>query len=223
MPVCPLCNEPVPTKRGQLPDITVSQHIDNECQDDRAKKKRKTANKCTLKGCKNKELIPVLCSECKLNFCLKHRHPSDHMCNPREARIPVHLRNKGPGASSASASAGTSLSSTSNNNSSSSSNSISRLLTGIVTGSSKCKSNKQDLSLLNNHMSEDEALAHAIAASLNAESPTSTSSSFIGNKDTPSAQELEDRMIAEALMASEREARAATTTRNAHEQKCTLS
>lgn len=72
-------------------------------------------------------------------------------------------------------------------------------------------------------MSEDEALAHAIAASLNAESPTSTSSSFIGNKDTPSAQELEDRMIAEALMASEREARAATTTRNAHEQKCTLS
>ena len=207
VPVCPLCNEPVPTKRGQLPDISVSQHIDNECQDDRAKKKRKSANRCSLKGCKNKELIPVLCSDCKLNFCLRHRHPSDHMCNPREARIPVHLRNSGA--------SGPSSSSTRNN--SSSSNRIPKLLTGIVAGSFKCKSNKQDLSLLNNHMSEDEALAHAIAASLNP-----PSSSFIGNKDTLSAQEQEDRMLAEAIVASERESQPANN-RSSHEQRCALS
>ena len=132
------------------------------------------------------------------------------MCNPREARMPVHLRNREASGSS---------SSSFTRNNSSSSNRIPKLLSGIVTGSFKCKSNKEDLSLLNNHMSEDEALAHAIAASLNPPS----SSSFIGNKDTLSAQELEDRMLAEAIVASERESQNPANTRNSHEQRCSLS
>lgn len=37
-------------------------------------------NKCSLKGCKVKELVPCICQKCRLNFCLKHRHSQDHYC-----------------------------------------------------------------------------------------------------------------------------------------------
>lgn len=81
VPVCPLCNQPVPTKRGELPDYAVSLHIDNNCKSDTAQERRKIfTNKCSMKGCKGKELIPVNCYQCSLNFCLKHRHPNDHKC-----------------------------------------------------------------------------------------------------------------------------------------------
>lgn len=32
VPMCPLCNKPVPIPRGQEPDFTVGQHIDNDCR-----------------------------------------------------------------------------------------------------------------------------------------------------------------------------------------------
>ncbi|XP_038056845.1 AN1-type zinc finger protein 2A-like isoform X2 [Patiria miniata] len=81
VPVCPLCNKPIPVKRGEPPDIRVSQHIDSDCQSDPAKEKRKVfSNKCSLKGCKQKELVPVLCSSCQKNYCLRHRHTTDHDC-----------------------------------------------------------------------------------------------------------------------------------------------
>lgn len=81
VPVCPLCNKPVPGRRGEAPDIRVSDHIDRDCQSDRAIKKRKVfANKCSKKGCKQKELMPLVCDSCRLNFCLKHRHSLDHDC-----------------------------------------------------------------------------------------------------------------------------------------------
>lgn len=31
VPICPLCELPVPTPRNQKPDIAVSHHIDNGC------------------------------------------------------------------------------------------------------------------------------------------------------------------------------------------------
>ncbi|MPC59539.1 AN1-type zinc finger protein 2B [Portunus trituberculatus] len=37
-------------------------------------------NKCSADGCKTKEMIPVLCESCRQNYCLRHRHPSDHDC-----------------------------------------------------------------------------------------------------------------------------------------------
>lgn len=81
VPVCPLCNEPVPGRRDEAPDIRVSEHIDRDCQSDKAVKKRKVfANKCSKKGCKQKELMPLICDSCRLNFCLKHRHSLDHDC-----------------------------------------------------------------------------------------------------------------------------------------------
>lgn len=81
VPVCPLCNTPIPIKRGEMPDIKVGEHIDRDCKSDPAQRKRKIfTNKCSKGGCKQKEMIRVTCDDCHLNFCLKHRHPLDHDC-----------------------------------------------------------------------------------------------------------------------------------------------
>lgn len=85
VPVCPLCNVPIPSKRGDPPDLAVSLHMDNDCQADYEKKRRKVfINKCSSKGCKIKEIVQVRCNECANNFCLKHRHPTDHACIGKE-------------------------------------------------------------------------------------------------------------------------------------------
>lgn len=86
VPICPLCGEPVPTAPGVEPDLTVSQHIDKQCKSD---SKKIYTNRCHAKGCKRKELIPVQCSQCKLNFCLRHRHSSDHDCKPSVSTTPA--------------------------------------------------------------------------------------------------------------------------------------
>uniref|UniRef100_A0A8C2KFA4 Zinc finger, AN1-type domain 2A n=1 Tax=Cyprinus carpio TaxID=7962 RepID=A0A8C2KFA4_CYPCA len=81
VPVCPLCNTPIPVKRGEMPDIKVGEHIDRDCKSDPAQRKRKIfTNKCSKGGCKQKEMIRVTCDQCHLNYCLKHRHPLDHDC-----------------------------------------------------------------------------------------------------------------------------------------------
>jgi len=88
VPVCPLCNIPIPVKRGHPPDLAVGEHIDNDCQSDPAKNNRKVfTNKCSMKGCKAKEVIPIVCNECTFNYCLKHRHPTDHHCEGKTAAI----------------------------------------------------------------------------------------------------------------------------------------
>lgn len=77
VPLCPLCGEPVPTAPGVEPDLTVGQHIDKQCKSD---SRKIFINRCSYKSCKRKELIPVNCSQCKRNFCLRHRHTTDHQC-----------------------------------------------------------------------------------------------------------------------------------------------
>ncbi|XP_053979105.1 AN1-type zinc finger protein 2A [Hylaeus anthracinus] len=88
VPVCPLCDTPIPIKRGDSPDIAVGQHIDRECQSDLRKSSQKIfSNRCSSKGCKIKEIVQVHCSDCGENFCLKHRHPTDHACIGHEEAI----------------------------------------------------------------------------------------------------------------------------------------
>ncbi|XP_053957859.1 AN1-type zinc finger protein 2A [Anastrepha ludens] len=77
VPICPLCGEPVPTAPGVEPDLTVGRHIDQQCKSDT---KKIYTNRCSYKNCKKKELIPFTCTECKINYCLRHRHASDHEC-----------------------------------------------------------------------------------------------------------------------------------------------
>ncbi|KAM8934431.1 AN1-type zinc finger protein 2B isoform 2-T2 [Pelodytes ibericus] len=88
VPVCPLCNTPIPVTRGQTPDIVVGDHIDRDCKSDPAQQKRKIfTNKCGKAGCRQKELMKVICNDCHGNFCLKHRHPLDHDCKGKGAPI----------------------------------------------------------------------------------------------------------------------------------------
>ena len=139
VPTCPMCNVPIPLKRGDPPDLAVGEHIDNDCQADSSKNRRKIfVNKCSMKGCKIKEIVRVNCSICKVNFCLKHRHPSDHMCIGQEEAMRLKrleaLEKRQSGSSK----------------------------------STKNNSNKPTPSFrkLQPKMSEDEALARALQASL---------------------------------------------------------
>lgn len=137
VPVCPLCNVPIPIKRGDPPDLAVGMHMDNDCQSDFGEHRRKIfSNKCSSKGCKVKEMIQVKCSECGANFCLKHRHPTDHACIGAEKALRLRrleaLKNKAP--------------------------------TTVSQNSSS--SNSHEFRNIQGTMSEDEALARALQASL---------------------------------------------------------
>ena len=188
VPVCPLCNQPVPVARGVLPDVGVSQHIDNECQDDRATKNRSSRNKCNVKGCKIKELVPVLCSDCKVNFCLKHRHPSDHNCDPRSKRIPKSVTVTSSASSlirsTAAAAAGTATN-------------ASRKITEYF-NRNVIQSNGNNAHA-SNSLSEDEALAIAIQASLSESNPVPNNNQNNNNE----LQEEEDRQLAQAIAESQ--------------------
>ncbi|KAG8185473.1 hypothetical protein JTE90_019732 [Oedothorax gibbosus] len=86
VPVCPLCNQPIPSKRGEQPDIAVGEHIDRDCKSDPAVSKRKIyTNKCNVKGCRQKEIIKLTCDVCRKTYCLKHRHTADHKCTEQQA------------------------------------------------------------------------------------------------------------------------------------------
>lgn len=83
VPVCPLCSKPVVSKRNELPDVAVSQHIDQYCtQNGRLKVEKPKSNlqSCSFKSCKQKDVIYLECKDCHSKFCIKHRHPSDHSC-----------------------------------------------------------------------------------------------------------------------------------------------
>ncbi|CDW57228.1 AN1 type zinc finger protein 2B [Trichuris trichiura] len=91
LPVCPLCNKPVSCPRDFPPDAAVSAHIDRGCQPDPTLTSQPVySNKCSLTGCKRKEVCAV-CSSCSKTFCLQHRHPQDHQCNKTQSR-PIHTR-----------------------------------------------------------------------------------------------------------------------------------
>jgi hypothetical protein len=83
VPVCPLCNKPVPVNRGENPNIKVNEHISQDCHSEKARKT--SISKCSFPGCKGKELVPIQCNECKKTFCLRHRFTTDHNCNRHAA------------------------------------------------------------------------------------------------------------------------------------------
>ncbi|CAL1539759.1 unnamed protein product [Lymnaea stagnalis] len=194
IPVCPLCNLPCPVKKGELPDIVVGRHIESDCQSDPAKERRKVyTNKCSKKGCKKKELVPVKCETCHLNYCLRHRHEQDHNCqgfqntgmsvsNPGAAAI---LRSQQSSRSPPKSTAASKPQAGSSN----------RNFNNPRVG------NQASVSSVQGTMSEDEALARAIQMSMNG-SATGSSTLTDGMTD----QEREDFLLAQALAASEQEA-----------------
>ncbi|XP_066122497.1 AN1-type zinc finger protein 1 [Saccopteryx bilineata] len=55
---------------------------------ERLKSDTHASHLCSFKGCAEKELVPVICPYCEKNFCLRHRHQSDHECEKLEVPKP---------------------------------------------------------------------------------------------------------------------------------------
>ncbi|XP_006001773.1 AN1-type zinc finger protein 2A [Latimeria chalumnae] len=224
VPVCPLCNTPIPVKRGEMPDIKVGEHIDRECKSDPAQRQRKIfTNKCTKQGCKQKEMIRVTCDQCCLNFCLRHRHPLDHNCSSDE-----HTLSKAGNA----ALMRTQATSTTTSNKGSTRPTPNSVQANLRPPQNSVHRSSQGTSRqggilptvsLQGGMSEEEALQRALSLSL-ADSGKNSSQSN-------SCQEEEDSALARALAASEEEyqreqqqqRRPQMQNREAKQPNCTMS
>ncbi|KAK3846779.1 MAG: hypothetical protein J3R72DRAFT_395750 [Linnemannia gamsii] len=83
VPICPLCDKPVPVKRGEDPNLRMEQHIAAGCPEPATTTSKPIyTNSCNAKGCKSRSMIPIVCQSCRLNYCLKHRLEADHACAP---------------------------------------------------------------------------------------------------------------------------------------------
>ncbi|KAI7830190.1 hypothetical protein BC939DRAFT_439803 [Gamsiella multidivaricata] len=81
VPICPLCDKPVPIKKGEDPNLRMEQHIAAGCPEPATTVSKPIyTNACNAKGCKNRSAIPIVCQKCQLNYCLKHRLEGDHAC-----------------------------------------------------------------------------------------------------------------------------------------------
>ena len=76
---CPLCKQVLAGSRGKDPDEIVEQHIRKGCQNTSLQQTIYT-NSCGFKGCSKREVIPITCKVCQMQFCIKHRSELDHKC-----------------------------------------------------------------------------------------------------------------------------------------------
>jgi len=208
VPVCPLCNQPVPVKRGEAPDIRVGEHIDRDCQADPAVAKRKVfTNKCSQKGCKQKEVVRITCDGCYLNYCLRHRHQQDHNCSGPGK--------KGEAASRAGAAALSRFapSSTLVPSSNAAKSRVSQTAPSNPRSTSNPRVPAVSSAAIQGNLDDDEAFARAVQLSM-----MDVNSSNGDNTNVALSQEDEDLMLARALSASEQE----QTTRQ-NKNRCFLS
>lgn len=82
VPSCPICNKLVPSKPGQTVDQAMNRHINDGCASVN-QKGRTYKNKCSHLKCKKRELVEMHCKTCRLNFCMSHRFEDDHNCAGR--------------------------------------------------------------------------------------------------------------------------------------------
>jgi AN1-type zinc finger protein 2 len=81
VPSCPVCQTAIPVPKGKDPNSYVDDHLNSNCSKKPKSFSPAYRNACTVDGCKKKEVIPFKCNKCSLNFCVKHRHPHDHICS----------------------------------------------------------------------------------------------------------------------------------------------
>ncbi|KAM6348166.1 AN1-type zinc finger protein 2B isoform 1-T1 [Alca torda] len=197
VPVCPLCNTPVPVRRGEMPDVVVGEHIDRDCKSDPAQRKRKIfTNKCMKPGCKQKEMMKVICDQCHKNYCLKHRHPLDHDCSG--AGRPLSKAGHAAVVRTQASSSKTVTASSSGAARPADSPSSPASARGGRAAALQARSTSPPAVMLQNGLSEEEALQRALEMSL-AESARSSA------QPPSSTQEEEDLALAQALSASEAE------------------
>ncbi|XP_060946295.1 AN1-type zinc finger protein 2A isoform X1 [Limanda limanda] len=232
VPVCPLCNIPIPIKRGEMPDIKVGEHIDRDCKSDPAQRKRKIfTNRCSKGGCKQKEMIRVTCDQCHLNYCLKHRHSLDHDCKTG-GQTAKPLSKPGNAAAKRAQSASSTSTSASCSGSSAASGNIRPVPNGVMANtrghnsgttqriptSVSAQSVIPPSASFQAGMTEEQALQRALEMSL-AESRPPVQPAL-------SPQEQEDLALAQALAASEEEFRRQQQRQQGRETKqsnCSLS
>ncbi|XP_052797158.1 AN1-type zinc finger protein 2A-like isoform X2 [Mya arenaria] len=222
VPVCPLCNKPIPLKKGEVPDVVVGRHIDSDCQSDPAKERRKVyTNKCSMKGCKVKEMIPVKCDKCQQNYCLRHRFEDDHQCEGFE-NTGRSMSNTGMAALFRSKPTSSGSSKTKANNQAPQNRAQNNLTRGLGSELNRQREERirqqqqqqrqdvqrsqtqaeKQLRAAQAGLSEEELMARAIQQSLSeTQQPANT------NQGEGISQEEEDRLLAQALAASEEEAR----------------
>jgi hypothetical protein len=94
-PQCPVCSKYVKVPSNASVDAVMNRHIVQGCKTDlfenveqQRKKHLDAKYTCALGTCSNaKHLEVVTCKQCRLKFCLKHRHASTHKCSEaREAK-----------------------------------------------------------------------------------------------------------------------------------------
>ncbi|NXI43317.1 ZFN2B protein, partial [Galbula dea] len=213
VPVCPLCNTPVPVRRGEMPDVVVGEHIDRDCKSDPAQRKRKIfTNKCMKSGCKQKEMMKVICDQCHKNYCLKHRHPLDHDCSERG-----HPLSRAGHTAIARAQASSSKTVTASSSGAARVAESPSSPASARAAVSQTHSTSPPAVMLQNGLSEEEALQRALEMSL-VESACSSA------QPPSSTQEEEDLALAQALSASEAEYQ--QSQRQAHSSKpsnCSMS
>ncbi|KAI8085793.1 AN1-type zinc finger protein 2B-like protein [Gilbertella persicaria] len=90
VPICPICEKPVPSKRGVDPNIRMNDHIQSNCSD----LEPRHDNTCRKKGCTTKMLVPMQCPECGLSYCVKHRLAVDHQCQGKTSTKKKPVPNK---------------------------------------------------------------------------------------------------------------------------------
>jgi len=195
VPVCPLCDKPVPSKPGANPNEAVSRHLDRDCQRD-----QKRNPKCSKVKCKTRELIKVDCDQCGLNFCLKHRHPQDHECSGKSTRPRTDA-----------ARAAIAIQERQNQNQSQNQNQnpnqgIAKYFQRQTAPRVNPPPTRPNAAQIQGNMSEDEALARALQESL----AESQSSGATGNGNDALTQEEQDRMLALSLAQGQNQS---TTTR----------
>ncbi|KAG7243568.1 hypothetical protein INR49_011125 [Caranx melampygus] len=208
VPVCPLCNIPIPIKRGKCPTLKSENTLIGTANQTLHKERKIFTNKCSKGGCKQKEMMRVTCDQCHLNYCLKHRHPLDHDCKTDGKPLSKSghaALSRAQGASSTSTPASSSSSSASGNSRpvsngvrtnarSHNSGTTPRIPTSVSAQNVIPPSASFQAGL-----TEEQALQRALEMSL-AESRPAV-------QPTLSPQEQEDLALAQALAASEEEYR----------------
>ncbi|XP_057668806.1 AN1-type zinc finger protein 2A-like [Diorhabda carinulata] len=86
--VCPVCNKIQENcvLRGNKDDLTVGYVYKNKAYRNDSPTIINPSpnienNVCSFKACKQKEMLKLICPHCSRNYCKKHKHPIDHLCN----------------------------------------------------------------------------------------------------------------------------------------------
>ncbi|KAI9224574.1 hypothetical protein BC828DRAFT_373024 [Blastocladiella britannica] len=83
VPMCPLCNAPVPVLPGEDPNARVDAHIAAGCtRPPSAASSAPALSRCGVKGCGARSVVPITCKACGNTYCIKHRLERDHACAP---------------------------------------------------------------------------------------------------------------------------------------------